>query len=337
MEVYYGKNFWNSRRDGKPLKKIPVHDPATDRLLVWENRRLCIPAVYVGEEGAVLDLCVRVPVSDISAYMDKWKDRDYESLSDEELEQAEKESPFGGDFDIRLSLDGIPMKWGFGCSTCWNPLLPESEVDKETEELMTEYGCSRDYGWLFLRKSCEWEGSPVLSPKKLECVLSAGKHPVTAAHFVTDVRGGADTEKRVELTHPITGDTYTLMVCTCETGEHDGDWGDGGEDLEYPSWYQALTYTVEPDLSVEDLTVQDCAKGGQPRRKEKTRQEDGAGPSLCAVSVAVIPAYPQDEGDGVKIRAACSSLYFEPVEKVEWRAVFHVKEMEDLCVTVKLV
>ena len=51
MEVYYGKNFWYSGQEGTPLKKIPVHDPAADGLLAWENRRLCIPAVYVGEEG----------------------------------------------------------------------------------------------------------------------------------------------------------------------------------------------------------------------------------------------------------------------------------------------
>ena len=336
MKVYYGKNFWYSGQEGTPLKKIPVHDPAADGLLAWENRRLCIPAVYVGEEGAVLDLCVRVPVPDISAYMDKWKDLDYENLSGEELEEAVRESPFGSDFDIRLSLDGIPVKGRFGCSTCWNPLQPEAEPDKETEELMAEYGCSRDYGWLFLRTSCEWEDSPVLSPKKLECVLSARKRPVTAAHFATDEREESDTEKRVELTHLITGDTYTLTVRSCETGQHDGNWGDRDDDWEYPSWYQALTYTVEPELPIEDLTVQDCATGGRPRRKEKEHKEDGEGSSLCAVSVAVVPSYPQDEGDGLKIRAACSSLYFEPVDKVEWRAVFHVKEKKELCVTAKL-
>ena len=54
----------------------------------WGNKNLYIPAIYVGQEGVVLDLCMRVPLSDISAFMDKWKDRDYENMSDEEVEHA---------------------------------------------------------------------------------------------------------------------------------------------------------------------------------------------------------------------------------------------------------
>ena len=89
MEVYFGTNFWDDRKAGAPLAKIPVHGAAEGDMLAWENKKVRIPAVYVGQEGAVLDLCICVPLPDISEYMEKWKDREYQDLSDEELEQAE--------------------------------------------------------------------------------------------------------------------------------------------------------------------------------------------------------------------------------------------------------
>ena len=81
MDVYWGKNFWYDGTEGAPLNKIPVYETAAGAPLAWGNKNLYIPAIYVGQEGVVLDLCMRVPLSDISAFMDKWKDRDYENMS----------------------------------------------------------------------------------------------------------------------------------------------------------------------------------------------------------------------------------------------------------------
>ena len=106
-----------------------------------------------------------------------------------------------------------------------------------------------------------------------------------------------------------------------ETGD------DIGEDLEYPSFYQAITYTGEPDISAEDLTVQDCAKGDQPRRKGAGSKE--AGSSVLASSVALVPMYAVEDGEEPKVRSAYSSLWFGPVDRVEWRAVFHIKKEKD--------
>ena len=67
MDVYWGKNFWYDGTEGAPLNKIPVYETAAGAPLAWGNKNLYIPAIYVGQEGVVLDLCMRVPLSDISA------------------------------------------------------------------------------------------------------------------------------------------------------------------------------------------------------------------------------------------------------------------------------
>ena len=328
MDVYFGTNFWDDRKKGIPLSKIPVQGPAAGGLQMWENKKVCIPAVYVGQEGAVLDLCMCTPLSEISAYMERWKGREYSELSDEEIEQAESESPFGRDFDILLSLDGARLKCTLGCGTVWNPLIPET--DSEAEALMKEYGLSTEYGWAFHRNCFEWDGAAVLTPEKLDCILTPRKQPVTAAHFVTDTSDGEGRERKVQLIHPLSGDTYTLTIRSCEAGQHEGDWGNMGEGLEYPSHYQAITYTVDPDISAEDLTVQDCAKGDQPRRKGAGDKE--ADSSVLASSTALVPMYAMDSEE----RNAYSALRFEPVDRVEWRAVFHVNKTADLRVEADL-
>lgn len=339
MEVYFGTNFWDDRKMGAPLDKIPVHGSAEGDMPAWGNRKVRIPAVYVGQEGAVLDLCMCVPLSDISEYMEKWKDRGYEDLSDEELEQVESESPFGGHFDVLLSLDGVRLKCTFGCGTVWNPLLPDRDMDPETETLMKAYGCSREYGWSFHRNCFEWDGTPILDSGKLECVLVSRKQSVTAAHFVTDISDGTGDGKKqgrkIQLTHPLSGDTYTLTILSCEAGKHEGDWGDPGSDLEYPSCYQEITYTVEPDIMPEELTIQDCAREDQPRRKGAG--DNDADSSFLASSTVLVPMYAMEGGESPDVRSAYSSLRFGPVDRAEWRAVFHIKKEKDFHIQADLV
>ena len=346
MEVYFGTNFWDDRKTGAPLAKIPVHGAAEGDMLAWGNKKVRIPAVYVGQEGAVLDLCICVPLPDISEYMEKWKDRGYQDLSDEELEQAENESPFGGHFDVLLSMDGARLKGTFGCGTVWNPLLPDGDMDPETETLMEAYGCSREYGWVFHRNCFEWDGTPVLKPGKLECILVPRKQPVTAAHFVTDISDGTgdvsdemgDGKKqarKIQLVHPLSGDTYTLTILSCEAGQREGDWGGPGKDLEYPACYQEITYTVEPDITPEELTIQDCEREDQPRRKGAG--DNDADPSVLASSTVLVPMYAMEGGKSPNVRSAYSSLRFGPVDRAEWRAVFHIKKEKDFQIQADLV
>ena len=43
MEVYFGTNFWDDRKAGAPLAKIPVHGAAEGDMLAWENKKSAHP------------------------------------------------------------------------------------------------------------------------------------------------------------------------------------------------------------------------------------------------------------------------------------------------------
>ena len=89
---------------------------------------------------------------------------------------------------------------------------------------------------------------------------------------------------------------------------------------EYPTHYTAMSFVVEPELPRQSLTVRDCGQGDHPRPK----QSNMAGPTV-ANSVGVILATSKSG----QPRAACSSLYFDLPEQIEWRMVFYQKTAED--------
>ena len=67
MNVYYSKNLWGRDRYAKKLTPVPLQ-----KTILWNTQELFLPAVYVGEAGAVLDVCEKIPVSDMEAFLKKW-------------------------------------------------------------------------------------------------------------------------------------------------------------------------------------------------------------------------------------------------------------------------
>ena len=87
MEVYYDKNYWYHKKEGTPLKKmtvqadtgktsaagklLPAEKSLSDRdaLVALGKADLFVPAIYVGEEGVALDLCMMADRTDIQTYV----------------------------------------------------------------------------------------------------------------------------------------------------------------------------------------------------------------------------------------------------------------------------
>ena len=132
------------------------------------------------------------------------------------------------------------------------------------------------------------------------------------------VSGAGDS---IPFTNPVTGEAHTLTVVEYETQQMDAGCFQDSDQWEYPIHYAAMSFVVEPELPRQSLTVRDCEQGDRPRPK----QSNMTGPTV-AKSVGVILA----AGKSGQPRAACSSLYFDPPERIEWRMVFYQKTVEDM-------
>ena len=108
------------------------------------------------------------------------------------------------------------------------------------------------------------------------------------------------------------------------------------QDMEYPTHYHLMSFTVTPEFSGGNLDVADCSDGDHPRPKpcpsnpfEPTALHDAAVIGIIGGAdgpTAIISGPFATQG---KLRAACSSLRFDPVDRVEWRLVFREKRYED--------
>lgn len=138
--------------------------------------------------------------------------------------------------------------------------------------------------------------------------------------------------------YPGDGQTYALTVQEYERHEVPQNSFSQEPGWEFPTHLIAMSYTIVPELP-DVVIVQDCAEGDRPRRKPRELQEPTAENDILCAGIFGIKS-PLCEGTASqeaqnKIRIACSSLHFEPVEDVEWRIIFREKQFEN--VTIALV
>lgn len=321
-KVYYDGDFWGLHTG----RDRPGQEIAVNQQFVWGGNTWHIPAVYACGAGLVIDFCLEVEAERIRAWQDKWHlytDKDGEQYSEEEQKQISAENPLNFDFRTEIELNGRTMRQKHGRGYTWLPkscLADGVRSDYEIREhrpLMTHYRLDPSKGWAIHRVSLPWATGR--KPKLQAFTLRLEQHPVRFAgpRFVVEAAG-----ERFSFLHPVTGETHTFTVLEYESGELDAAYfRDDG--LEYPRHYVGMSYSISPDIpSGDKISIQDCDRGDSPRRKNSANGALGS-------SIGLLFAVPRGES-----RAAASSLYFEPVEHVEWQMTFYEKTLEDLVTTI---
>lgn len=338
--VYFEDSF-GSQHYGHdtPGKEIPVN-----RVFTWAGKTWHIPAVYSCGKGLVMDICVELEPDDLRAFLDKWWPNEQEGRewSAEEQEQQNEENPMTVHFQPTLTVNGKPQRRRSGTGFGWMPdsCRPVEEQGQRNQQdweavwLMEHYGLDPEKGWTFFRESFPWttETKPALRTLS----LSLEQDPVATPGPRFTVSGAGDA---VEFTYPVTGARHTLRVVEYESQEADlshlpAEW-------DYPSHYTALSYVVEPELPLQSLTVRDCGQGDRPRPKPPEELDalaaiGGADAPAVACSVGVIGGSDGPmtillaNGKSGQPRAACSALYFDSPEQIEWRMVFYQKTVEGI-------
>lgn len=325
MDVYHDNNIWGKGSPETKLTALPINHS-----FLWGEQEILIPAVYVGKAGAVLDVCAKIPIEDMAAFLKKWDYKRRMSLkTPEEFEQIDADNPGSREFVVEICLDGTPLVLRMSSSLRWYPesviqmgnANPASEDgfenNKSAEEWMRAYSCNKGCCWYFERLSYNWNGEPILSPQKISLAFRANLISITAGHFST---GGSCDGKTVKTADPITGQEYTLTLHSCEQIRN--SFAEiGAKGVVYPECCQILSYSIAPEIDHSLFCIRDCAEGDHPRMGDTQEPPSGSnGPT--AVFMAGKNAAPDN-------RMAVSSLHFEPVSEVQWRMVFQIKPKND--------
>lgn len=273
------------------------------------------------------DLCISAERENLEAYINKWTmKKRHSELSREELEQMEKDNPLSLDFGQTVIVNGQTLSPKQSCSVSWIPFETEELcADRAGEELMEYYGCDRAYGWHFIRISfpwASWKREPEIT--SLELLLSQHPVPWSGACFVT----GADSVgKTCSITHPVSGASYDLMVCSFEAKTMEENAFTRDRNMEFPTHYNLMTYRIFPDPGHQNFRLSDCDEGDRPRKRKPEAE-----PFTLASSVGIICGADSPDGHPPDdpLSFAASALHFTPVDFVEWRPVFFIEGREDL-------
>lgn len=316
-KVVYGGGFWGE--EGCKCEEIVVNKPFT-----WEKENWLLTSVYFCDEGLVADFCVEIDLAELKAFFDKWNfaEIDYRTLSQDELEAIQTEQPMNLSFRSSVICNGKKLESESGSSISYLPKEFHTEEyarDEEVEKVLKHYKLDEGKAWMFWRCSYRWEEkAEKINSLEITFVRDAKKY---AAEPVGELTVG----KVVEITHPTTGQNYKLTVLEINDSKVDQAVFNN-PDMEYPTNFKTITYSVDPKVDFCFFVLQDLCKPDYPRMIKQAN--DGQAAAFAVVG----GSRRKDRMNAENVRSSCSSVHFDEAYEVNWVPVFFVKEMEELTV-----
>lgn len=279
MKVFFDGDFRHHHGYDHAGKEIYI-----GKEFQWGDHVLNIPAVYSCGKGLVIDFCIRVEQSKIQAFMKKWHldaEHDDDGLfTKEQRRMIYEENPLIFDFRARPFLNGKELKSARGFAVTFNPCFAgDTFCETEAKEVLEYYGLDLSFGWIIWRKTYEWATKRRPKIRALSLSLEKEKSNIFGPRFRVEASGDA-----FSFDCPLTGREHTLTV-----QEYEQQFMDFSkmpdQDMEYPPYYTAMTYTVNPDLPADAITISDSTDSDRPCRKKESLSEFEA---RVAASVSII-------------------------------------------------
>lgn len=320
--VYYGDNFWAEDHEGTPCEEISF-----EKHFRWADREWYIPSIYTCDKGMVVDILMRVDAVEFQSFVDRWgvTVENEHSFSREQRKKMEQENPLIFHFNTALNVNGVQMPSKRGCSMVYAPSMAETDREEQLR-LMDYYNLDRRDCWVMQRSTYPWAENQIEDITTLEITISHQPMYLSGPAFEVKVPG-----ETVEFTNPVTGITHKLFVQEFEAQEQHFDFADTQVpdtlELEYPSHFHVMSYTLEPAATEHDVRISDSVQGDSPRQKGNGRRNG-------AVSVGIIFGQKRTAASekNDKTRIAVSALHFEPVDSVVWNISFKEKQIKELTV-----
>ena len=322
-KVTYDGGFWRSK--GRAGKEIPV-----EKTFFWGNERWYVPAIYICSKGLIIDFCTDADPDSLKAYIDKWNllNKSDNHYSKEQQEQMQSEHPLNAEFEAHVTLNGKELQSDRGYGVSWIPascLNEEFQNEREAKHILEHYGLDPSRGWTIHRYSFLWATKRAPIIKSLNLSMQRRPTTVSGTHFVSPSAG--DT---ITFIHPVTAIRHSLTVHECEIQQMEQRHFHN-DSMEYPTHYTALTYTLTPEIPGCDFMLRDYNNGDRPRLKNPRPGEFSPVSSVGVIGGADGPTMIiLSNGNSARTRVACSSLYFEPQQNIEWYMTFSVKMMDDI-------
>lgn len=273
----------------------------------WGGQTWHVPAMYLCEQGLVVDICMVAEPDAVRAAMEK------------DSEGAFSENPLALDFRGHISWNGQKLPAAHACSMVYWPAayFPE-EAGQEADVLrfMEHYQLNPEHVWLLHRAAYRWKGAD--ASESLSCTLRMEQRSqrVLGKPFSTPSVG-----ESVSVCHPVSNQVYTLTV-------QELSWQtlcDGVSNV------LLMQYSLSPENGKPPFSLVDATPGDEPMHGAGS---DGPG----AATIGIIggadgPTAVVLSGAPSAFHAACSGVRREAVDTAQWQPVFRIKALPDCTVS----
>ena len=285
-DVGFGTPFADYCEASKAGKEM-----ALNRTFRWNGENWCVPAIYLCENGIVVDSYLEVSGAQISAFMDKWSKKT--NLSIEQQMMRTLDNPLSVEATGALSVNGKPTPLRKSYTLYWNP---EMENGWHQRRVLEHYGLDMEKGYL-IRRECFLRKGKNPPIRNMELCLSAAPVQVPGDRFIAPKAG-----ESVKFTHPTTGLPHELTVIAQTREALDPNFLSN-----HPCCYTRLTFSLMPPINADLFRVVDCDPGDP---------YDGSIPD---------PGKTPSAG-----HFATSSLRYTPAEQITWRMIFKKALRKDM-------
>lgn len=296
--VGFGLDFLDYCEKNKSAQPLDIK-----KSFLWHDERWTIPAIYLCEQGIIVDSYMEISCEAMDKFHQKWSNRDLEHLSIEEKMRRTLEDPLDIEIKSTLAVNDRPTPLKYSFFLRWDPTLENPWNARRT---LDHYGLDRDKAYL-LRRECFLRKGKNPPIRTMDIKLEAVPVAVPGPRFIAPRPG-----EHMDFIHPSTGQMHTLTV-TAQTREA----LDPNFLSNHPCCYTRLTYSVEPPLDRGSFSIVDCDPGDGFHGEQDT-------PSAVFLS-GKIPAAGH---------FAVSSLRYAPADPITWRMIFRHKLRQDLLVRV---
>lgn len=353
-EVYFQKEYRYRKRpetQRKPGKKIRIKTEFAREGKLWK-----IPAVYLFEEGVVMDLCCRIDPGSVREYYGERKRLSEKGWKDpESFAFLEARNPWPRSRCINLNVNGQTLLPEGSTGGAWIPEDRDGEMetadmfqDPEIRKILDDYRCDREHAWYFMRSCFRWAaGEKQEMPKTIRTMTAEiAEEPRTIPGFCFVTRDG-EKVRRIPFFCPLSGEKGVLIIQerfsrkleedffegTFRSGRKAEDGCRGAKvDVEYPLYQNVISWSTEPEWLRSVCTITDCSAGDRPRKKKAGEDTAGSGIQTseeigsCAMSVFYL-------GDDRKTKSwSSSSLTFEKKKETNWQVDFTFEKKDSLLV-----
>ena len=293
--VGFGSDFCDYCDPAKAGQELPLQ-----RTFTWKDENWQVSAVYLCDNGIVVDSHLAVSGEQVDKFVDKWSKAGPRLSIEEEMTRS-LEDPLSFGARGSLSVNGKPAPLRQQFLATWNPRIANPWQSRRTLE---HYNLDRNTGYLFRRECFQRRGkNPPI--RTMELTLEAEPVSTPGQRFLAPGVGNT-----MEFTHPDTGKTHILTV-TAQTREA----LDPNFLSNHPCCYTRLTFFLNPHINKELFQVVDCDPGDP-------HPDSSDGPTALFLT----------EKTPSVGHCAISSLRYTPADQITWRMVFRRKDRSDVTI-----